>query len=148
MKFANPTLYDDTTRHRTEYQAEVPGKVTRHRIPGWMSRHLVKRFKTLRGCPDNWSRLQGALRLTGDGLPGWLDHAGYALVGNEPCFVSEPYGLTSRAIASLARFSEQTGLEYEISAASNHYPTRTLRIIFRPPATETSRRRESLEGAA
>ncbi len=133
MRFADPTLLQGRGRYVTEYQAEVPGEVTHHRIPGWLSRRLVKAFAIPRSVPGGWSRLEYALRQCGDSHPSWLDHAGYASIEGRACFVSEPYGLTITEVARLVEFCRRADLRFEISAASHHFPTQTLRITFWPP---------------
>jgi hypothetical protein len=58
----------------------------------------------------------------------WFDHVGW--VGDS--LVAEPYRLTSEGISALTDFCQQSNTKFDITGASFHYPTRTLRIAIRP----------------
>ena len=141
MKFRDATLIPDDGQGSRELAAYVPEPVKLGKIPGWLSRLLVKQFKIPRDVPGGMARLYWVQGRTD--LLHWIDHSGVVVIGNEQCFVSEPYGLSSKNAAALVEFCRITGLEFEVSAASNWFPTACLRITIRQPqpttASETAR---------
>lgn len=63
---------------------------------------------------------------------GWLDHWGTVEYDGQEFLVSEPYGLPREGAAALLKFCDDLDLDFEIHAASRHYPSQTLRIIIGP----------------
>ncbi len=59
---------------------------------------------------------------------GWNDHLGYC----GEYLISEPYGLTSDSVRDLVEFCDKYGLDFEIDACSQHFPTQTLAIFVWP----------------
>ncbi len=58
----------------------------------------------------------------------WRDHIGYC----GDILISEPYGLTSDDVRELVEFCNKHGLDFDIDACSQHYPTQTLAIFVWP----------------
>lgn len=63
----------------------------------------------------------------------WLDHWGSTDYHGKPCFVSEPYNLSLRAIEAIHDFCRDAGFEWRLCSNSWWYPGHTLRVlIYRP----------------
>ena len=58
----------------------------------------------------------------------WFDH--YAKASD--ALVIEPYGLSDESLRDMLAFADRYGLDVNISATSQHYPTRTLAIFLTP----------------
>jgi hypothetical protein len=79
--------------------------------PKWLERILERDFGGQ--IPPDWR---------------WADHWGSV----EEQFICEPYGLCSADMQSVQRFCERYGLDYHISALSQHYPTWTVSLSIWP----------------
>lgn len=74
-----------------------------------------------------WRLPQWARKISnelGGELPDWFDHWGKC----GDTLICEPYHLSSADIADLIRFAQMYGLDFSVSAVSQHYPTRTVCI--------------------
>ena len=63
---------------------------------------------------------------------GWLDHWGTVEYQGHEFLVSERYCLGREGTVALMKFCDHLDLDFEIQAASRHYPSQTLRIIIGP----------------
>lgn len=62
---------------------------------------------------------------------GVLDHWGRAVLPTDrPCFVMQPYGVSSESLIACERFAAASKLKFEMSAASEWYPGKTVSLIF------------------
>ncbi|HID78810.1 MAG TPA: hypothetical protein EYP56_22800 [Planctomycetaceae bacterium] len=125
--FRDPTIQTGDT----EVQAAVGSPVRLHHIPNWLRLLMIRRLKIPRELHSGWGVIMHAQ--SHGYMDGWLDHWGSTRRGNEIIFVSEPYGLTDAAVRNLDTFCRRLGVDYEISACSEWYPTFTLRVAILPP---------------
>lgn len=95
-----------------------------HREPRW-----AKRILNEHGCD--------ALMKHGS----WRDHIGYC----GEYLISEPYGLVSEYVRDLVEFCDKYGLDFEIDACSQHYPTQTL-VVFVWPKEEADNQQQGESG--
>ena len=58
----------------------------------------------------------------------WRDHIGYC----GEVLISEPYGLTPEGVRELVAFCDRHGLDFEIDACSQHFPTNVLAVLVWP----------------
>ena len=97
--------------------------------------YLLRGEKVRRGRLPRWVRkLQNQQEASWQLLfhEGWLDHIGVLRDDGQEYFVSEPYDLDSDAIRDLVKDAERFNFDFQISALSYHYPTRTVRILAWP----------------
>ena len=71
----------------------------------------------------------------------WRDHIGYC----GELLVSEPYGLPSEYVRDLVEFCDKHGLDFQIDATSQHFPTQTLAIFVWPKEQEADNQRQQGE---
>jgi len=120
-----------------------PSPVRLHHVPRWFARKL----RPLKGQlhPRSARYLSGnslfdeaACYIEYDGKFGnnWLDHWGTTVSHGRPCFVSEPYHVTSSAMTNLDRICELTGLRWYLDPNSWWYPGWTQRIAIYDPSSE------------
>ena len=110
--FENPVIVMDQGKPS---KAEVGSLVILGKSPVWLKNHVSN---------NEWDY----------GRKPWLDHWGEADYHGRPVLVSEPYDLPSDKVEALLAFCRKHHLEFEITATSYWYPTRTLRIIIYPAA--------------
>jgi hypothetical protein len=102
-------------------QAERALPVQSGEIPGWLQRRMDR-------CGDD-VLYRGPM----DSDPRWLDHWGTSrdARGHE-VFVSEPYHLDTEKLRRVLAFCERYDLEVEVKGSSDWFPTKAIRLEFRP----------------
>ena len=96
-----------------QLEGKLPGYV-----PPWLRCILNRDFGEYFGFfPGEWS---------------WVDHWGAA----GDTFITEPYGLPSDDVRQIVEFCDRYGLDFHISALSEHYPTHTVCVEIWPRRNE------------
>lgn len=135
----------EATAHLPRY---TPPPIRYGRDPVWVRRQLARLFRArpewaINGPRYTYSDAVADLvtrEVAGDEgyFCRWYDHAGaatYTFNGEHiVCLASEPYGLSAIGTKAVVLFADLLGADWSIEAASTHYPTRTLRILFWPKA--------------
>jgi hypothetical protein len=119
LEFRDPTLI-----RKNGEQGEIGATgspVRRGHVPRWLTARLRPHRLDL-GCYTPAHPLFG-------GCAGWLDHWGTT---EKDEFVSEPYHVGMAEMRSIINFAELLALDVRVRAASAHFPTETVRIMFTP----------------
>jgi hypothetical protein len=119
--------FPHTVRLEADREIYIPPPLKRERIPGWLKIRLTPHKKRL-----NTVNHIDALRQLARGSGHWLDHWGMTTFDGKDFFVSEPYTLSAEMVSGITDFAALLKLDFTIHAASAHFPTGTLRLMFLP----------------
>lgn len=106
-------------------------------IPGWLKQKISKCKRLKPVNPYNGWEVTTLLNLPV--TRGWLDHCGRTFYNGTEYFVSEPYGLTINDMRNVTDFCAMFDLDVTVHAASAHYPTACLRLMFIPREFKASK---------
>lgn len=130
--------------------------ISRGRAPRWVLQAVKEAIKDGKLPEADCALTSGAIALEyatcAIGMPigqDWSDHSGVLKWNGHELLVCEPYAekVSAAMLSALEQFTEMTGTTYVMSANSEHYPGRTIRIVIGSAGAVGSYRRREWKAA-
>ncbi len=124
-----------------------PSPIQRGVAPRWVLKGVKRAIEEGRipkldaALTSGGTALEEATRVLGSS---WRDHAGKLTWDGIEFLISEPYAerIDLRMLTELERFTNALGTSFSFSANSEHFPSRTVRIVIGPTTADTNEYRK------